>query len=1062
MEHSDHSTYLSIIQLRGISTIKDPIWKMKISDDEYQCLKEVLVHAHHKGSLMEYNREAAIYYAEWWRREYEGGVPSKEDVANSLGIWDSETLYKSARMALREHKVKFISGNRIEYFRTMLIQGGLPINYIKKGSNLSCYSRFLGGLVRELSIINYDWNICDPSIVERLSCVSYLASSFHNNSIYDVSLQIARAIICEDDDYLPYDSSDKELAELTISLKKEYSSVKRERKIKPLSISWKLRLDDENRGCLLYNLDIIKEISSDSIPGLDISNCYKFDVLIAGIPVATYSRLSLEYDEDSGSIKYAIYHRSTIGICKDFLWDGESMVEVKIRCDNNQRFFISIPGCYAPDFSTPQIFQKIDECLYVANTKTANSQHNIALFSTEWECDNSSSIRIVNKDYRIVYFSERIEIINSISKEVVELCNDFTPYSVEYRNVFVDWIESSNYKICTQRPTIRLYDADKNLVTKFKSYYRVKGSIHWIPLPKSEYIPTGLIEVKTIFPDDRFIVDTFYSVGNLRFVSSNEHIDYATITCENCDWGSVEMVQDSNIDITHIDNKIWQISRAKGGNYYVSTVSIHIYKANTPILKLVIPIPFIGVNLVTIKGVIVPDRKIISYSNLQNFQIVCHGGRRRMVIGYTSGNNDLESRTITISHKIRNGITSLLDYVDLIDRMFNIYGDQPFSRDSGVTISLGGKLFTIRKYVLDSIIDSNIIEIKDDTATDTSNFKYHGELMMCPIAEVGRADLDVVEMERINENQNLYSLPDDYEGDSYIVFSNVTNKRRVVPKMYRRNWGDFSVKERSDIKQKDLSQWLIRLRSEDLFTGNSWKLAYKSYSIASLYRLPFRTFNALSVIASHPDLLANFILGMWYNKKDEVLLQCIEQFEQEYAIGIHWIKPDTWAQSIDSYFAFAAMMPNAIQTVMFEEFATLFATIKDIFTITLGFEAAEYMVKFISGQAKEVANNFSKSEIRDICARITGTSDNNRDLPTIKLHPQQDYYGEAQMPSYYRIMLEAPMCEAEHIQCVDNSLDLWDYSNIEFRKIANFYRLYFKQSYSMILTRTISILNKQN
>ena len=123
--------------------------------------------------------------------------------------------------------------------------------------------------MREISAFNYDWNICDPSIVERLSCVSYLASSFHNSSIYDVSLQIARAIICEDDDYLPYDSSDKELADLPISLKKEYSSVKRERKAKPLSINWKLRLDNAHIGCLLYNLDIIKEISSDSIPGLD-------------------------------------------------------------------------------------------------------------------------------------------------------------------------------------------------------------------------------------------------------------------------------------------------------------------------------------------------------------------------------------------------------------------------------------------------------------------------------------------------------------------------------------------------------------------------------------------------------------------------------------------------------------------------------------------------------------------------------------------------------------------------------------------------------------------------
>jgi len=1057
----NHNIYLNIIHSRGLTSIKDPIWKMKISDEEFQALKNALVLAYDEGLLMEYNREAAIYYAEWWRREYIGGIPSKEDVANGLGICDSETLYKSARSALRELKFKFISGNRIEYFRTMLSQGGIPVNYIKSGTNLSSYRRFLGGLVRELSSINYDWNICDPSIVERLTCVSYLAPSFHNSSIYDVSLQIARAIICEDDDYLPYDSSDKDLSDLTISLKKEYSSVKRERKVKPLSINWKLRLDDANVGSLLYNLDIIKEISSDYISGLDTTNCYKFDVLVSGVPVATYSRLSLEYDEDLGCVKRAIYRRITVGFCKDFLWKGESMIEVKLRCDNDQRIFLSIPGCYAPDFNTPQLFQQLEGTLYMTNVKTANTQHNLAIFSTEWECENNKTITIADNDYLITHFAERAEIRNKVSGEIVELCNDFTPYSVEYRNIFVDWLESSNHKICTQRPSIRIYDANKNPVGKFKSYYRIKGSTQWIPLPKSEYIPVGLIEVKAIFPDDRYVVETFYSVGNLQFTSSDEHIDHATIMCANCGWASVEIEQDSNLYIKNIGDKIWRITRAKGSDFYTSTISFRIFKANTPTLRIEIPIPFSGVNVVTVKGEIVTDRKVVSYSNLQNFRIVCHGSREKISISYASNNYELDSNPITISRIIKNGITSLSDYADLIDRMFNLYGDHPFSRDGGVTISLGGKLLTIRKFVLDSTVDSNIIDITDDTTLKSSDFKYYGELMMCSIAETEQTELNVVEMERLNDDQNLYSLPPHYEGESYIVFSNIADRRRIVPKMYKRNCGDFSIEERKSIKREDLSQWLVRLRSEDAFTGNSWKLAYKSYSIASLYRLPFRTFNSLSIIASYPDLLANFILGMWYYRNEEVLLQCIEQFEQEYAIGVHWIKPEIWGQSIERYFAFASTMPDIVRTVMYERFATLFEAIKNIFTITLGFEAAEYMARFISGQAKEIANNFSRSEIQDICAKTIGTSDGNSDLPIVKTRPRQAYYNEYRILAYYRTMLESPMCEAENIQGIDNSIDLWDYSNMEFRKIANFYRLYFKQSYSMILTRTISILNNQ-
>lgn len=61
----NHNLYSDILQNRGLSTIKNPIWKMKISDEEYQALKDVLVLAYNEGRLMEYNREAAIYYAEW-------------------------------------------------------------------------------------------------------------------------------------------------------------------------------------------------------------------------------------------------------------------------------------------------------------------------------------------------------------------------------------------------------------------------------------------------------------------------------------------------------------------------------------------------------------------------------------------------------------------------------------------------------------------------------------------------------------------------------------------------------------------------------------------------------------------------------------------------------------------------------------------------------------------------------------------------------------------------------------------------------------------------------------
>lgn len=156
-----HVVLMRILDARNRPSITPdmPLWKLKLTEEEYTNLKETL--AQNAYRLEDFGIEAALCYAEWWRRDYNGGIPSREDVAVGLGLphycW--EQLYKAARHGLKSHGFAFIhslKGN--EYFRTLLNQGGLPVNYIKNGTNLSGFSRFLIGLVEELSSINIDWD----------------------------------------------------------------------------------------------------------------------------------------------------------------------------------------------------------------------------------------------------------------------------------------------------------------------------------------------------------------------------------------------------------------------------------------------------------------------------------------------------------------------------------------------------------------------------------------------------------------------------------------------------------------------------------------------------------------------------------------------------------------------------------------------------------------------------------------------------------------------------------------------------------------------------------------
>lgn len=291
-----HVVLMRILDARNRPSITPdmPLWKLKLTEEEYTNLKETLVQNAYR--LEDFGIEAALCYAEWWRRDYNGGIPSREDVAVGLGLphycW--EQLYKAARHGLKSHGFAFIhslKGN--EYFRTLLNQGGLPVNYIKNGTNLSGFSRFLIGLVEELSSINIDWDDNNIDLIKNFNCIAYLGKAFKNDNIYDVSLQIAHAIISEEDRWLPYDDTDSSLSELTKSLKREYRRVKSEHRTKPLSLSWKLRLTSSKTANLFVNLNIVKEISSKSIEGLNYQSCYTFDVFVSGILVGKYVRKSL-------------------------------------------------------------------------------------------------------------------------------------------------------------------------------------------------------------------------------------------------------------------------------------------------------------------------------------------------------------------------------------------------------------------------------------------------------------------------------------------------------------------------------------------------------------------------------------------------------------------------------------------------------------------------------------------------------------------------------------------------------------------------------------------------
>lgn len=788
-----HTSYLDILRTRGMQGLQKnmPLWKFKLSEEEYEALKQTL--RIHTSDLAKYGEEAALCYAEWWRRDYKGNIPSKEDVAMGIGIHSSyaNELYKAAREALQKHGYTFLHSLKgTLYFRTLLNQGGLPINYITNSGNMGNYSRFLKELVSELSLINIDWNEVDSSIIQQFNCISYLGKAFKNENIYDVSMQIAHAVIVEEKDILPYDDTDASLAELTKSLETAYSSAKAQRKTRPLSLHWKLRTMENGKGYLYVNMDVVKDISSDSIPGLNIMTCYSFDVFVAGTLVGKYVRKDNVRDEE-GNVLSAIYTRINVGMHSDILWTGEPVVEVKVRCDNDDRLFLTIAGCYPPNFEYPQVFQMLDDHLY-SMSKTANVENNMAIFSHEWKNGESLPITICDKELYYNAFTDELDLQNSETAEEVKLTNDFTPYAVEFSNNYISWVEKSNYKLLSTIPYVRVYDQEKHRVQNCAVKYRFRNDnyIKWRSLKSSCVFPCGLVDIRVELPDGHTVTETFYSIGKLKFTSDNESVFSTNIIC-SCGADMLPKINmQEGVDITELGTNKWMVKRSKDSKFTPSVCDFSLYCAGNPTLRLSIAIPFDGVTVTDIKGNIVPNGKIVSLANLTNFCVVshgCYGKKRNIDVSYVSDKFEDYSLLKHLRSKVIDGLVSLADYNDLIVRMFNLYGANSFDRSSSVAMNIYGTEIFIRKFVLESTIEDGKIRVIDSTEEDTDDFLYDGEVYAFPVGdELSSEDFFVVKLERLDNSENLFTFPDDFNQQEVVVFSGPEAKRRIIPKYYNR------------------------------------------------------------------------------------------------------------------------------------------------------------------------------------------------------------------------------------------------------------------------------------
>jgi hypothetical protein len=496
-----------------------PLWKYSINEIEFNELKEYLRNTIY---FRIDPRNVSLYYAHWWKTNYNGGKPSKQEIFDCIGreintSFTSHEFYQLGRKGAELLRVKWIKKQYTLYFKTLLLQGGLPLKHISQ--NEGRYKAFLEAVLKE-----------QPETIEdfifKSDIVNLLPKSSQNDTVYENCLEIVKSILNGDGQYDELLDSEESLKEISSSLKRRSAELKRNiRQPKPKNY-W--LLDTKNN---------IPKISLK----LGLSDTYS-DESLSGILgfEATERNYQLFIDDDLVCVfrkmidgKYRTDWYSQAHIEWDSLKD-EIIPNVYVVSNDRQ---IELPNFIhsIPSFEEPSLWVKFNENQWrFSKGYTASNKEAALVFPTQWSCINTSTdIVIQSQNLYWVTFEGEIIIQCGEKKRTFRSGVDSFDWIIE--NKKPKWMLRTNMPVVNGIPKVWVYDDDGYDIKRerFKVWVKKHSEVElWQDISTLKYLSAGCFDLK-IDRNGLIAYDVFFNVGNLSTSYTNQSIDTARIEFNN-------------------------------------------------------------------------------------------------------------------------------------------------------------------------------------------------------------------------------------------------------------------------------------------------------------------------------------------------------------------------------------------------------------------------------------------------------------------------------------------------------------------------------------------------
>lgn len=856
-----------------------PLWKYNLSDEDYVALKDTISKA--SRSTID-PKDLALLYAEWWKNEYEGGFPTKRrvyELVENCSI-NEDDFYALAKQGAVMLGIKWIQRGKRLFFRTLLLQGGVPVNHMIKNSGQ--YTNFLKK-VMELNPDSIEEFAYDSDITKLLP------TSSRNEDVFESCLQIVKAIWDGNEEYTAILDAKQQNGNNSITKQlKDYKdqiekTIKRRASIKAY---WVLSLDKNNNASVNIKINLPQIIDAEALA--QILGLKEGSMLKSEYQLIIDDKLLAKLKKNlAGNFKVFLFNNSS------YAWQGDQLnPEVKIRDTSGIEYLLPILSANAPDLDEPTLWVERTDCEWVLmKGKACKNDEGFILYPKNWNFESNyaedpRTIVLFQNHFGFIRFSDLISF-SANDNEPLDFKTKVKSFEWVVQEYKPSWLLKSNIPAVKDSAKIIVYKEDGSKINNEELYWRLTGTKTWQPWTQN--MPIGCIEYKIVV-DGLEEKGHFCNIGNFNLEVIDTSVNNAELQVTNGQNFIFMFEEEHHLSVNHSENAV-QIALIDYNKMPKSLKARLRKEGQVRAFHFEVAQPFSGVKILDPEERVIEHNGLLLLGNFNGYRILSSIRNDYFVRMYNDTNPDIK-----VIKKLPGGTSPLRIYNEEVYKLIRL--SDSMDRNTSVSIEFfevsGKNEQLLGRYVV-------------KTFNRFLNYSFCNDKLIINLTEGNNEDLSLfaIPLECSPRNIELIPLEKDERGyvfpdifllmDKFIVVSELNNNTDVLKPAFVSMRPENQATTLIDREERIMNEKMKLLERFDY-----WEKIHKYFDFCVQFELPFTTFDVFRAAVKTPDLTAKLFCYLSVNAYSDSFIDTdVKNLEEDLGVCFHWVPANQWKSAIE-------------------------------------------------------------------------------------------------------------------------------------------------------------------